>query len=209
MLGFAATFAVGGVAIAANPPGANSTGAAISRANASAIRAADPHGALKDAKRMVQESPGDIAVYHARAKANLVLGKKQEAIADYKKAIALETNSAASYCGLAAISIINKDLDGAQQQVLQALKLDANAEIVQATVDDFIKERLKQSMREANARNYAGAVNQANLAIELSPKNGNLYGFRASMRIMTGDWNGALQDRLTAEKLFAEKEGRR
>jgi Flp pilus assembly protein TadD len=154
-------------------------------------------GAQLIAEQTATQASSETESYFAKAQASRNAKDYKAALEHINKVIELEPNNPKWHCEAAAVSIDAGDVDGANQHVNQAVKLDADKSVV----PDFIKNITEQARTSAEAKQWAQALNGFNVALGFDPKNVGLLIDRSAVRHRMKDFNGAVVDMNDAIKL--------
>lgn len=112
------------------------------------------------------------------------LGKNDEAIALFNKAILLNSQFVEAYKNRGTARKDKGDLAGAIKDLTEAIRLDPL----------YTKAHCSRGTARANKGNFAGAIKDLNEAIRLDPQNADFYCNRGIARSRKGDYKEALLD---------------
>jgi formylglycine-generating enzyme required for sulfatase activity/Flp pilus assembly protein TadD len=171
----------------------SNNGTAYSMRGAVLLRLGKYEGAIADFDVSARIDPKNYKVFYNRSMAKSFTGDDKGALADAETAVGIKPDDAAAY-KLRALANSNlelfyyalKDFDRAI-----GLKPDAEAYYERATVKNNLKD-------------YSGALEDSNKAIELNPNYKEAYIGRGEIRDNMGDYNGALADLNKAVELDPE-----
>lgn len=139
--------------------------------------------AVEAANRAIQLAPR-ANYYNERAVAESYKGDSDLAIADYTKAIELDTTKPGYYRNRANVEYAKGNFEGALADYTKAIEIDPRDA---ASLND-------RAVVKSRARDFDGAISDATRAIELDPKRETAYRWRAIARIDKEDLKPALAD---------------
>ena len=197
------------------------------------FNAGDFQAAISDYTEALQIDVGDAKGYFARGLAYLSATNLEAAIADAKHAILLKPDYAAAYnligtvrqrqsAPLKAIASYKKavelyldqrdiancrrclrhirELQAASQPSLESVQ---SAPPLPPLIDP--NEFLQQAVQKAKNRNYRGAMEDLDWALQIDPQDAWAYASRGQVRTELGDFQGAIEDAQQAAVLFANQ----
>ena len=164
-------------------------------------------GAIADAKQAMVFRPNYAAAYHLLAMARQNQGNSQKAMAGYKKAAEL-------YLDQQDIANCRRCLEQIRQlQLAQFPSSSPSWKASPSTVSNSPlasappltpSEFLHQAIEKAAQRNYAGALEDLNWAIQIDSSDVQAYISRGQVRTDLKDWHGAIADYRYAAQIFLD-----
>jgi len=166
--------------------------------------------------------------YLCRAGAYFGLEKYDDALADYRKALNLNTFSAETHTRIGMVQVETKDTSEALNSYNKALELDSlfsfafynrgnlwlemkEYDLAHADYNRVIEldpnnalTYFNRAILKSNTKDFSGAVEDYDKAIELNPKNILTYFNRAGVKFNMNNYRGALVDYSKAIEIFPD-----
>ncbi|MGF1524947.1 MAG: tetratricopeptide repeat protein [Leptolyngbyaceae cyanobacterium] len=154
-----------------------------------------PDAAIADAKQAILHDPNLASAYTLIGRARQRQGDDQKAIASYKKAVELYLDQRDIENCRHCLSHIRKlqaqDLPTPQpSSSSNNPSAGAGAQTPLIDPDAF----LKQAMQKAQRKDYRGALEDLDWAIQIDPQDAEAYTSRGQVRADLGDFHGAIAD---------------
>ncbi|MEM1253956.1 MAG: tetratricopeptide repeat protein [Cyanobacteria bacterium P01_H01_bin.21] len=152
-----------------------------------------PDRAISDAKQAILLKPDYAAAYNLIGRVRQQQGAPQKALASYKKAVEL-------YLDQRDITNCRRCL--AQIRALQVQPVRP-APPIRPLIDPH--EFLRQAVQKAKQKDYRGAIEDLNWAIEIDPLDAWAYASRGQVKANFGNLRGAIKDCQQAAALFTQQ----
>ncbi|MEL6382983.1 MAG: tetratricopeptide repeat protein [Cyanobacteria bacterium J06626_18] len=160
------------------------------------LSAQQPDAAIADAKQAILLDPASASAYKLIGRARQRQGDDQKAIASYKKAVELYLDQRDIESCRRCLGHIRK-LQAQDQPTPQpssssstASESAAGAQTPLTDPDEF----LKRAMQKAQRKDYRGAMEDLDWAIQIDPQDAEAYASRSQVRADFGDFHGAIAD---------------
>ena len=158
-----------------------------------------PDRAISDAKQAILLKSDYAAAYNLIGKVRQQQGTNRKAIASYKKAVEF-------YLDQRDIANCRRCLAQIRELQMQA---QPSSEPVQPapSIRPLINphEFLKQAVQKAKQKNYRGAIEDLNWALEIDPLDAWAYASRGQVKANFGNLHGAIEDCQQASALFSQQ----
>ena len=169
-----------------------------------------PDAAIADAKQAILLDANHAAAYTLIGRARQRQSDYPKAIASYKKAVELYLDQRdienCRRC-LSHIRALQAMHQSDQQSEPQSAASSAAAPASSSSQTPLIdpSEFLKQAMQKAWRKDYRGAMEDLDWAIQIDPQDAEAYASRGQVRTNFGDFQGAIADNQQAATLFANQ----
>lgn len=186
--------------------------------------------AIRDYTRALMSESGNASLLYARALAYLQMGQLERAVADAKDAIQLKAFAAAyhllgtarqkqnlaekavmSYKKAAELYLDQQDVANCRRcldliRQLQPARpqpmLQPNAPMLPPLSPD---EFLQQAVEKAKLKDYRGAIEDLDWAIQIDAQDPRVYVCRAEIKVNADNWSGAIEDYRQAARLYLDR----
>lgn len=167
--------------------------------------------AIADAKQALLRQPDYAAAYNLIGTARHRQGASPKAIASYKKAVELYLDQRdIANCRRCLGQI--RQLQGMSQPAVVsepavASDISSASGLPSPPLHPLIdpNEFLKQALQKAQRRDYRGAMEDLDWAIQIDPEDAEAYAIRGQVRSDLGDFQGAIEDFQQAATLFVKQ----
>jgi tetratricopeptide (TPR) repeat protein len=169
------------------------------------------YGSLNEFQRLNSDMPDgfiynhDLAVpYYGRARALSNLGKQDEALADFEKAVSIDPKYAEAICERGILLIAKGTKDKGCMDLRKA-KVLGNAKAKELYEQNYCSSMsgsfVQAGDRKADSKDYAGAVTEYTSAIQLNSDSASAYLKRGQCYVMLKKYDKAISDYNKAIKL--------
>ena len=155
--------------------------------------------AIADAKQAILLKPDYAAAYNLIGTVRQRQAASQKAIASYKKAVELYLDQRDIANCRRCLSHI-RELQAKSQPAPEAVQ---SSPPLRPLIDP--NEFLKQALQKAEQRNYRGAMEDLDWALQIDPQDAWAYANRGKVQADLGDLRGAIEDFQQAATLFAHQ----
>jgi tetratricopeptide (TPR) repeat protein len=186
--------------------------------------------AIADYTRSSMSNSGNASLYYARGLAHLHLGQLEQAVADAKDAIRLKADFGAAYRLLGTVRQKQNLVEKAVMSYKKAAELYLDQQDVancrrclelvrqlqpaplptQPTVPPLPPplspdEFLQQAVEKAKLKNYRGAIEDLDWAIQIDAQDPRIYVCRAEIKVNADHWDSAIEDYRQAARLYLDR----
>ncbi|MBI4060487.1 MAG: protein kinase [Elusimicrobia bacterium] len=181
--------------------------ALISRSRASSALGDFARG-YSDADAVLRRAPREGGAWTARAAASYGLGNYLQAVEDARRALAVDPNDKTAYAlmklseGRSAAAprfenaslaqSVEREYHGMVQQLNQVEVLRKTAP--ESTIDKAVRRRIDNAGSKLAVKDYHGAIEEADKALELEPDNSDALFYRAAAENLLGRYGDAERD---------------